>query len=75
MDNKSCALIRNYLSGRTQEVKVEDTFSTWEGVKRRTPQGSVLGPMLFSIFTNHIFFPVKRAELNAVLNCKLKLHS
>ena len=26
MDNKSCALIRNYLFGRTQRVKVGDTF-------------------------------------------------
>ena len=46
MDDKSCALIRNYLSGRTQEGKVEDTFSTWEGVKRRIPQRSVLGPII-----------------------------
>ena len=27
MDDKSCALIRNYLSGRTQRVKAGDTFS------------------------------------------------
>ena len=26
MDDKSCALIRNYLFGRTQRVKVGDTF-------------------------------------------------
>ena len=26
MDDKSCALIRNYLSSRTQRVKVGDTF-------------------------------------------------
>ena len=25
MDDKSCALIRNYLSGRTQRIKVGDT--------------------------------------------------
>ena len=27
MDDKRCALIRNYLSGRTERVKVGDTFS------------------------------------------------
>ena len=45
MDDKSCALIRNYLSSRTQRVKVGDTFSTWESVKRGVLQGSVLGPI------------------------------
>ena len=28
VDDKRCALIRNYTSGRTQRIKVGDTFST-----------------------------------------------
>ncbi len=40
----------SYLSGRTQVVKINDTTSEIKDVVFGVPQGSVLGPILFTIY-------------------------
>lgn len=49
--DKVLTWITSYLSGRTQTVVVDDKRSSTECLERGVPQGSVLGPILFILYT------------------------
>ena len=44
--------IRNFLSERKQRVVLGSKMSNWKQVGSGVPQGSILGPILFTIFIN-----------------------
>ena len=66
MNDKSVKWFSSYLSHRKQVVDINGTFSEHNSISCGVPQGSILGPLLFTLYVN---------DMQSAVSCKLLLYA
>jgi hypothetical protein len=77
ISDKANSWISSYLSGRSQNVKINGVESKNEHITCGVPQGSILGPLLFIIYINDLHRSLSKSSVfhfaddtNLLFSCK-----
>lgn len=57
-------LFDSFLRNRKQKVKIDDKISSSVDLKCGVPQGSILGPLLFTLYTSHLITNLKHCKIH-----------
>ncbi len=63
LNGDACEFMFSYLTGRFQRVTISDERSSCLPLLKGIPQGSSLGPFIFNVFMNDIFYFIETCDL------------
>ena len=64
IERETLRLVYSYLKGRKQCVKINNNYRDYNEIISSVPQGSMLGPILFNVSINNLFFFIEIASMN-----------
>ena len=62
-DYNALFLVNNYLYNRKQRTKIGEDYSSWSDTILGVHQESILGPLIFNIYINDIFYFIEETTI------------
>ena len=57
-------LVNSYFQDRENRTRIQDTTSSWKPMRRGCPHGLSLGPLLWNVFQNDLFYLDRELQLS-----------